>query len=112
MINKSDKRIIYKIDKLIESDVNYFSYMKVRKKDGIHSLAKYPATMVPEMQKDIIDIIIESTEVKSILDPFMGSGTVLVESIRKGLDTYGLDLNPYAYLISFVKTRLKILYVN
>ncbi len=33
-----------------------------------------------------------------VLDPFMGSGTVLIESARLGLPVYGYEVNPAAYL--------------
>lgn len=35
-----------------------------------------------------------------ILDPFMGSGTVLVESARQGHVVYGVEINPAAYSIA------------
>jgi len=37
-----------------------------------------------------------------VLDPFMGSGTVLVESARLGLAAYGCEVNPAAYLLARV----------
>jgi hypothetical protein len=37
-----------------------------------------------------------------VLDPFMGSGTVLVESARLGCPAYGLEVNPAAYLLGRV----------
>jgi hypothetical protein len=39
-----------------------------------------------------------------ILDPFCGSGTVLVEGLLRGYSTIGIDINPLAQLISRVKT--------
>src|SRR5574338_853686 len=39
-----------------------------------------------------------------ILDPFCGSGTVLVEARAAGLRTIGTDLNPLAVLIARAKT--------
>lgn len=35
-----------------------------------------------------------------VYDPFSGSGTVLVESARKHLECYGVELNPSAYYMS------------
>ena len=35
-----------------------------------------------------------------VLDPFMGSGTVLVESARLALPVYGCEVNPAAFLLS------------
>jgi hypothetical protein len=40
-----------------------------------------------------------------ILDPFCGSGTVLLESMVKGFDADGCDANPLARIISTAKTR-------
>lgn len=37
-----------------------------------------------------------------VLDPFMGSGTVLVESARLGLPAHGYEVNPAAYLLGRV----------
>lgn len=38
----------------------------------------------------------------TVLDPFMGSGTVLVEAARLGLSAYGCEVNPAAYLLARV----------
>ncbi len=38
----------------------------------------------------------------TVLDPFMGSGTVLVEAARLGMAAYGYEVNPSAYLLSRV----------
>ncbi len=35
-----------------------------------------------------------------VLDPFMGSGTVLIESARLALPTYGCEINPAALLLA------------
>jgi len=39
-----------------------------------------------------------------VLDPFCGSGTVLVEAKRRGLESWGIDINPLARLIAKAKT--------
>ena len=36
----------------------------------------------------------------TVADPFLGSGTVLLESIRRGLPCIGYELNPSAYFMS------------
>lgn len=38
----------------------------------------------------------------TVLDPFMGSGTVLVEAARLGLAAYGFEINPAAYSLARV----------
>lgn len=42
-----------------------------------------------------------------VLDPFMGSGTVLVESARLGLSAHGFEVNPAAYLLARVYSLCK-----
>lgn len=39
-----------------------------------------------------------------VFDPFMGSGGVLLEAMLHGNDAVGLDINPFAVLLSRVKT--------
>ena len=41
---------------------------------------------------------------KSILDPFMDTGTTVVEALRLGCNVVGIDLNPVAWFI--VKTEV------
>ncbi len=68
-----------------------------------HGFHQYPARMHPEIAKRVIEKY--ATDPKSvILDPFMGSGGVLVESMLHGNNSIGIDLNPFAVLISKVKT--------
>lgn len=41
---------------------------------------------------------------KHRLDPFCGCGTTLLESTRQGIHSYGIDLNPLATFVAYVKT--------
>mgnify|MGYP001661436450 CR=1 FL=1 len=76
-------------------------------KSGIHSIGKYPATMVPDMQYQLLSVISKHLNNKNItlLDPFCGSGTTLVIAQELGINSVGIDINPYATLLSFVKTH-------
>lgn len=67
-------------------------------------LVKYPAIMVAPMQQCIISEAIKADKnIKNILDPFLGSGTVLIEAAKLGLDVMGFDINPLAILLSKVQ---------
>lgn len=70
----------------------------------LHTLGRYPATMVPEMQLQLMKTWKKDTY-SIMLDPFAGSGTSLVEAQRLGMKVIGIDLNPYAILLSQVKTH-------
>lgn len=76
-------------------------------KSGIHNIGKYPATMVPDMQYQLLSVISKHLNNKNItlLDPFCGSGTTLVIAQELGINSVGIDINPYATLLSFVKTN-------
>lgn len=43
---------------------------------------------------DLIDRIISSTTAKTVLDPFMGSGTTAISAINFGRNYIGIDLSP------------------
>ncbi|MBQ7869794.1 MAG: DNA adenine methylase [Prevotella sp.] len=42
---------------------------------------------------------------KRIIDPFAGSGTVMVESMLHGVDSFGIESNPYVYNIAMAKLQ-------
>ena len=68
-----------------------------------HGFHQYPARMHPEIARRIIQkYATDSTDI--VLDPFMGSGGVLVESLLNGNNSLGIDLNPFAVFLSGVKT--------
>jgi hypothetical protein len=64
---------------------------------------QYPAMMVPAMQRQILSHLLQDPEVKVVIDPFVGSGTMLSESMTAGLDFIGVDINPLAVLLCQVK---------
>lgn len=67
-----------------------------------HDYHKYPAKFIPQLTDRFIK---ENTRIGDLVcDPFMGSGTTLVEAIINGRRAYGTDINPVAVLISKAKT--------
>ena len=109
-----DNKIINSLESRVENNPTFWDFKNNYKKEHIHNIINYPATMVTKMQSEIMDVIInESNNLDNILDPFMGSGTVLVEGMLRGLDVYGIDINPLAYLVAEVKANpIKIDYLN
>ena len=68
-----------------------------------HHLHWYPAKMFYRIPAVILDAL-ELPAGSTILDPFCGSGTVLVEALSRGYSAIGVDLHPIARLISRTKT--------
>ena len=67
-----------------------------------HSYHRYPAKFIPQLAARLIK---ENSQVEELVcDPFMGSGTTLVESIVNDRRTYGTDINPVAVMITKAKT--------
>jgi hypothetical protein len=60
--------------------------------------------MVPDMPGVLIETVREAAgEIQSAYDPFVGSGTTLTESMLRGMDFTGWDINPLAVPICRVK---------
>jgi len=84
----------------------YWDFRRNDQRSHVHSMIKYPAVMVPNMQGEIFDLILKhDSDIHNVLDPFMGSGTILVEGLIRNLDVAGIDINPLSYLITLVKTQ-------
>jgi site-specific DNA-methyltransferase (cytosine-N4-specific) len=82
----------------------FWSFQRSAPRRGAHALLHYPAMMVPELQGTILQSIREAAPATaSVLDPFAGSGTVLVESMQLGLNFCGVDINPLAGLACLAK---------
>ena len=67
-----------------------------------HYLFRYPAKFHPPVARKLIEEF--SREGELILDPFCGSGTLLVEAQRAGRRSIGIDIDPVAAFVSRVKT--------
>lgn len=66
-----------------------------------HSYYTYPAKFIPQLASKLIHLYSEPFE--TIIDPFMGSGTTMVESLVNARLCVGVDINEIAYLVSKVK---------
>jgi len=69
-----------------------------------HGFHTYPAMMIPQIARRLIETY--GKDAKVLLDPFMGSGTAVLEATlhKNFTKAYGIDINPLAILISKVKT--------
>lgn len=69
-----------------------------------HNFHPFPAKFVPQIPAELIHRFTQRGE--TILDPFCGSGTALVEGVIAGRSAVGLDINPIACLVSRTKTAV------
>lgn len=82
---------------------NSWDYGNDNTKLSNHGFHTYPAMMIPQVARRLIETYGKNATI--LLDPFMGSGTTLLEAkIHKNFKTvYGIDINPLTRLISKVK---------
>jgi DNA modification methylase len=66
-----------------------------------HGYHRYPAKFIPQLAARLVKEL--SAPGDLIVDPFMGSGTALVEAKILGRPSVGVDINPVAHLISKAK---------
>jgi len=94
-----------RLDERSANNPDYWSFRHLGPRPGSHGFFQYPAMMVPELQGALLDdaIAVDPT-IRTVYDPFTGSGTVLVEAAHRGLNFHGTDINPMAVLLSQVKS--------
>lgn len=81
-----------------------WDFNNVNTKEYTHCYHKYPAMMIPQVARKLIEEYRPDGQIKTILDPYMGSGTTLVESLLANINAIGTDINPLARFISEIKT--------
>jgi hypothetical protein len=92
--------------RLTDSDPAYWDHSSIKTNSNAQAYFQYPAMMVPGMQGDIIDAIKKVfPDTKRTFDPFAGSGTILVESLKRAMSSIASDINPMAILMCRVKTQ-------
>lgn len=67
-----------------------------------HGFYRYPASFHPGFSRAMIRML--SRPGDTVLDPFMGGGTTIVEALSLGRKAIGVDINPLAVFISRVKS--------
>lgn len=69
-----------------------------------HFIHSYPGKLLPHIPHFFLNNKIFTFEGATVLDPFCGSGTVLLETVVSNRRAIGADVNPLACLIAKVKT--------
>lgn len=82
---------------------NFWSFRTADTKEYTHCYHTYPAMMIPQVARKLIDDYAPDGKLSLVLDPYAGSGTSLVEASIKGIRSVGFDLNPLARFMCMVK---------
>lgn len=87
----------------IKIEQDYTATFSDNMKMPIHKWYRYTAGFSASWVRDLIRDEQKNKRVR-IIDPFAGSGTVLLESEFAGIESYGVEAHPYIYRIA--KTKL------
>jgi hypothetical protein len=68
---------------------------------GLHGIHEYKGKFNPQVVRGLCNVI--DPEADTLIDPFCGSGTALVEGLRLGMNVIGIDSSPIAALIAEAK---------
>lgn len=68
----------------------------------VHGFHAYPARAHPVTARRLVDAFAPARGL--VLDPFCGSGTILIEAMLAGRNALGTDLNPLAVMLARAKT--------
>ena len=90
--------------KIIKHNINFPKLQNVTNPTSIHGIYPYRGKI---SAKDTINVIQQFSKNKTLLDPFCGTGTIVFEGNRHGLNVIGIDRNPLAIIIAQGKLSLK-----
>src|SRR4051812_10189156 len=73
------------------------------KRHPLHSMCSYLGSFPPRVPAKLIEELIPKG--RTVLDPFCGSGTTLVEARLRGRGCIGIDRNPLAVAVAHAKLQ-------
>jgi DNA modification methylase len=77
-------------------------FYKQQPRNQIHSFHRYFGKLIPGIPAFAIETFTKPGD--TVLDPFCGSGTSIVEARERGRKSIGVDLNPLAIFMAEIKT--------
>jgi tRNA G10 N-methylase Trm11 len=101
----ADDFLRQRLQSLTVENKDYWSFKGNSRREYGHGMFQYPAMMVPQ----VVEAILKQTcsvhpDIERVGDPFSGSGTIMTESMMRGLAFSGTDINPLAVLLCRVKS--------
>ena len=97
------------IEKFQELD---WTFRGIKAREGVHGLHSYPAMMAPPIARRLINEL--TTKGETVLDPFCGTGTTMIASLKYGRNSVGLDIEPeYCKMAArYLKAESNSFFVN
>ncbi len=87
----------------LNSELGFHNVPEYQRTKHVHRLHPYLGKFIPQLVEWFLSRYFKAGDV--ILDPFMGSGTTLVQSNEQDMHSIGIDISPFNCLIARVKTE-------
>jgi DNA modification methylase len=101
-----DQKILNWKEKNIQNfgvDLSFASIHEKERTKHVHRLHPYLGKFIPQLVEVFLKKYFKPGEM--ILDPFVGSGTTLIEANILNMPSIGIELSEFSYLIAKVKTQ-------
>lgn len=103
--NEKDLHLQNIFEEISAGHPDFWSFRGNSNRRNGHAFFHYPAMMVPKMQDVLLESVLKvDPAITNVFDPFVGSGTMMLEAMMKGLDFFGQDINPLAVLLCKTKS--------
>jgi DNA modification methylase len=87
----------------LNSDLGFYDLPEYERTKHVHRLHPYLGKFIPQLVEWFLSKYFQENDL--ILDPFMGSGTTLIQGNELGMNTIGIDISKFNCRIANVKTQ-------